>query len=212
MNVSKSDIDTCRQKDEWTLGNSILYDLCSKYPLHNKADEIIAKIWIIGRTYAAAIERRKAIEAAFVGDKYYTHNVVPKILNSELDKYINELRNVPPFSESSISQSLQTHKYLTNLFKSISESGKRSLASKYLHFHLPNHFFIFDSRAQIGLSRIEPNKRINYHQNRKYDNQYAKFYLKLIDLRNAIYKEFKISLSPREIDKLLLLNADKNNE
>ena len=42
----------------WDLGNKVLYDLCSSYPYHKTDEEIIAKIWLIGRSYAAAIERR----------------------------------------------------------------------------------------------------------------------------------------------------------
>ncbi len=41
------------------VGNGILYDMCKKYPRHNNESEIIAKIWIIGRSYAASIERNR---------------------------------------------------------------------------------------------------------------------------------------------------------
>jgi len=43
------------------LGNTVLYDLCKSYPRHDEEDVIASKIWLIGRAYAAAIERGKNI-------------------------------------------------------------------------------------------------------------------------------------------------------
>lgn len=42
----------------WDLGNQVLYDVCRQNPDHTDEQAIIAKILLIGRTYAAAIERR----------------------------------------------------------------------------------------------------------------------------------------------------------
>jgi hypothetical protein len=44
----------------WDVGNQILYDLCTAHPDHSRDDITIAKVWIIGRTYAAAIEPLRA--------------------------------------------------------------------------------------------------------------------------------------------------------
>ena len=39
-------------------GNDILYDMCEKKsPTHNNPEEIHSKLWLIGRAYAAALER-----------------------------------------------------------------------------------------------------------------------------------------------------------
>jgi len=48
----------------------VLYDLCKQHPLHTDADEIVGKVWLIGRSYAAAIERCKNADS-FDGDFYY---------------------------------------------------------------------------------------------------------------------------------------------
>lgn len=45
--------------DYWSFGNQILYDMCLKNPSHTNENVIIGKIWLIGRSYAAAIERIK---------------------------------------------------------------------------------------------------------------------------------------------------------
>src|SRR5437762_51878 len=63
--------------DPWRLGNQALYDLCRKYPRHVDDAEIIAKVWLIGRTYAASIERGKgnAVGANVSNDRFYTDHV-----------------------------------------------------------------------------------------------------------------------------------------
>ena len=44
----------------WNLGNEMLYQLCRDYPDHKAPEVITAKVWLIGRSYAAAIERGDA--------------------------------------------------------------------------------------------------------------------------------------------------------
>ena len=48
-----------KEETRWDFGNGILYEMCKEYPKHEKEDVIVGKIWLIGRSYAAAIERRK---------------------------------------------------------------------------------------------------------------------------------------------------------
>ena len=39
-------------------GNETLYKMCKDRPLHDDVDTISSKLWIIGRSYAASIERK----------------------------------------------------------------------------------------------------------------------------------------------------------
>ena len=59
VELTKEKVNTAIAGNDWDLGNKILYDMCQQYPFHNKSSEVIAKVWLIGRSYAAAIERRK---------------------------------------------------------------------------------------------------------------------------------------------------------
>ena len=59
LKITKFDVNASQQKSLWDFGNGILYDMCAIYPAHKSVDQIVAKIWLIGRSYAAAIERRK---------------------------------------------------------------------------------------------------------------------------------------------------------
>ncbi len=75
--LTRSEVDSARLPSVWDLSNEILYDMCRIYPEHDTHEKIIAKIWLIGRSYAASIERKK--NAAQIGDSFYTEVVAPEI-------------------------------------------------------------------------------------------------------------------------------------
>ena len=54
----------------------------------------------------------------------------------------------------SFENSSEAHARTTELFTKIRGLEKRSLASKYLHFHVPGLFFIYDARAIAGMRKV----------------------------------------------------------
>jgi len=187
------------KKNAWDLANEILYDLCAKFPHHKNKSEVMAKVMLIGRSYAASIERRKNKRKNY--DDFYEDVVAPKLMKSKLDRYLSRLEGENRISESNIGTILKTHKYLVDLFQSITKLNKRSLASKYLHFHYPNLFYLYDSRAVKSLSKFV---RCKTGTDRDYDSHYASFFKKAYELQRYIEKKYKQALSPRELDKILL--------
>jgi hypothetical protein len=139
----------------WEFSNRLLYELCAHQPAHTDAGEVLAKILLIGRVYAAAIERRKTKTDDDQNDGFYVNTVVPKIQNSPMDKWLQEARTAKPGTQAAFNTMVSIHRNVTSLFCDISDLEKRSLASKYLHFHVPMHFYIFDSRA-VKATRIFP--------------------------------------------------------
>ena len=90
---------------------------------------------------------------------------------------------------------------------------KRSLVSKYLHFHFPHLFYIFDSRAVASLRKFQKRKRVclpqckhGYEKKCKicFDKEYATFYVKLHEWQQKILKKTGENLTPRQMDRLLL--------
>ena len=112
----------------WDKGNRVLYDLCRKYPWHTDEEEICAKMWLIGRSYAAAIERRP--KSDYVGGRFYQDVVGPKIRNSKIDKWLASIARYRKPSWENCSDIIAVHKKLTDLLYKISGVEKRSLASK----------------------------------------------------------------------------------
>lgn len=202
--ITKKMIEQATAHSVWDKGNGVLYDMCSRCPSHNADDEIIAKIWLIGRSYAAAIERRKQ-QSEDDGDGFYTNNVAPMIRKSKIDQFLEPLKGYRKITEDNFEEIMTVHFYVTDLFNKISGLDKRSLASKYLHFHHPTLFFIYDSRACSGIRKFSSiTGRASKMADTLADNEYRKFSEKCLALRSHIKEKFGDSLNPREIDNLLL--------
>ncbi len=193
------------KKKEWGLGNTVLYNLCKKHPFHIKDEEIRAKIWLIGRSYAASIERRKIKKKInddfydYVTDKFIEFNIA-----KNFDEKLKKLKN-KEFNENSLKEILIIHKELMDFFKNITGLEKRSLASKYLHFHIPI-FPIYDSRAKNSIRKIvkgkvEESKLIG-------DKEYSKFCYKILFLYDYVRDKTDKNPTLREIDTFLVNTAN----
>lgn len=200
------------KKTVWDLGNRFLYELCEKNFTHTETEKIIAKVWIIGRTYSVALERRK--NKAENNDTFYKENIVNVFKKSEIDNKMLTLKKSSQLLNENIGLIIETHKYLTDELKLLTEQEKRSFSSKYLHFHLPNLFYIYDSRASLALNKIFKKIPIEYENlilKIEKDKVYSHFFLKCIMLEQKISKEFNINLSPRQIDNLLIEIANEES-
>ncbi len=123
--------------------NEVLYRMCREKPLHDDIDVIKAKFLIIGRVYSAALERKAGPNFR----PYTSPDVWLKIKSSKIDQYISKLNSIDRIALSNAQVLLEAHFYLTSILKNITRINKRSLASKYLHFHSPKSVFNYDSIA-----------------------------------------------------------------
>ena len=205
--IAKSNITRALCNTAWDLGNETLYALCRSHPLHNRPDAVIAKVWLIGRAYAAAIERRK--QPTSYGDAYYVEQVAPAIIASGIDDWIASIPASAPSDATAHGTAITVHHRLTQLFGTISHQQKRSLASKYLHFHRPNSFFIYDTRAIAAIRRATPPARhappIDADEA---EREYAPFYRRCLWLQQKILSQHGLSVSPRQLDKVLLFDYE----
>lgn len=201
MIITRADIQKAKSRQVWTFTNKILYDLCRKFPAHKADDAIIAKVLIIGRVYAAAIERRHNVKVQ--GDDFYTKTVAQNIKKSGIDRWLAALPSQLGSDEITTARILETHHKVTDLFSEISDLNKRSLASKYLHFHRPDLFFIYDSRAMAAIRATTTSVR-NY-STISYDREYAGFFRRCQWLKKSILERFNTELAPRQLDDLLMI-------
>lgn len=201
------DIQKANEGNRWSFGNKILYDMCRENPDHTCPEVIIGKVWLIGRSYAAAIERRKKFYEPDMGDDFYFNVVAPKMLKigSELDKRINKLKQFGFITKENLKDIVDMHLFLTNIFSDITGLNKRSLASKYLHFHVPNMFYIYDSRAIQGArDYIMPNKELRAWLAPFGDKEYIELAIRLYTFQKYVADQFGLSVTPRVIDSFLL--------
>lgn len=211
--ITKEEIEKALENNVWDYGNEILYKICKDNFEHKKYDYILAKVLFIGRIYAAAIERRKT-ENNDINDNFYIDSVGPTFKNFEIDKLLKELKRFRIVDVSNIKDCLETHYYLTIAIKKITNLNKRSFVSKYLHFHLPELFYIYDTRAVEALRKFitKVPKELNYNlDSQNVDLEYAKFFCKCFDLKRQIKDEFKIELTNRQLDNLLIETANLKN-
>lgn len=192
----------------WDFGNKILYDLCRKHPNHTDKAVIVAKIWLIGRAYAAAIERRRTKNSG--NDDFYTKEVASAIKRSRIDTWIANATDRDSNFDSPSASVLSAHSELTDLFHRITGLEKRSLASKYLHFHKPNIFYIYDTRAMTAMRMLSHIVGKSNQIDGRFDREYEVFTGRCIRLREHIRRGFGILLSPRQIDNLLLEVQSRN--
>lgn len=200
--------------DPWQFGNDTLYSMCRENPLHTNNDVIAGKLWLIGRSYAAALERRKT------NDGYNTEGfykmaipILQKEIEGKIDEHISRLTVLEKPSDENIGTVLCAHSLLVNVFHMMTNLQKRSLASKYLHFHCPHLFFIYDSRSSSKIKQYirKDSKRLKRGfvcdacgAHFEPDAEYADFCIRALELQRYVEKEKGRLLTPREIDNLLL--------
>lgn len=203
------------EKRVWTLSDQVLYDLCKKHPKHVHDEEIIAKIFLIGRSYAAQIERGENTKK---NPSFYEEVVVPGILKAgnAIDDLIDTAQK-----EKNAQSIFELYDFLVKQFKKIGDKKHISLASKYLHFHLPDLFYIYDSRAASsigtllkilsGKNRLSKKDALNLQKPVSEDSEiYTNFYNKCRVCVEKIKEQYKRKISPRELD-ILLLKIDAIN-
>ncbi len=188
------------------IGNKVLYDMCIDHPAHVDPDEVQAKLWLIGRAYAATIERGAT----------YPGNVMARsvelLLGSDIDQRIASVRTIKHLERQHLAEVLDLHGYLVDKLKEATGIVKRSLASKYLHFHAPQAFFIYDSIAagnlRKELKRFRPEFGDDLPGNA--DTEYARFVLTCLHYRDEILQPRlggKL-VDPRTVDKHLYRRAE----
>ena len=139
-------------ENNWALLNDTLYGLCRNNPGHSSLSVINAKFYIIGRTYAAGIER---IRRKSDDENADLRDLVKHIYRNRqsVDPILECLSKIKePLTSESLKTIIVAHGVFLNLLKKgLGGRAPRSFASKYLHFHCPV-VPIFDSIASKELS------------------------------------------------------------
>lgn len=199
------------RKDLWTPLTRVLYDLCEKHPDHNRNAEIAAKVLLIGRSHAAAVERGVRNEPGAIRDttRFYRHRIATPIRRSGIDVHIAKLRDIGTISPENAATVLAAHVRLTDVIASSINFRKRSFISKYLHFHAPLAVPIYDSLAAAALRRYVVGRVTVPAHWKAYDREYTLFVIRYLHLHELIRERFGHSLGPRQMDRLLWKRYEK---
>ncbi len=187
------------QDDYSGFGNKVLYRMCQEQPLHDSIDVIQGKLWLIGRSYAASIERK-------AGKNFKIKHAAEIIKNSKLDERIKTIADIDRLDNNNLSMILGVHSYFVKLLKEATGVEKRSLASKYLHFHAPKSVLIYDSIVNTNLRSELKGKRFTVIKG--FDKPYTSFALRAIAYRDDYEAIHGSVLTPRQLD-IYLYNLKK---
>ena len=148
-------------------GNMILYRMCEENIKHESVEKVAGKLWLISRSYAVSPQRRKRPDNINT-DRYefffdniaelFIQNSKSRVLDNEIERLSSASYTCDFDNDEEL---LYNTIVLVDLFNNLmidvmkkydkieigSVNNHVSLASKYLHFHLPNLVFIYDSYA-----------------------------------------------------------------
>lgn len=210
---SKSDLNDYKKAQRerlrvYSRADDGLYDMCRKWPDHKNIGIVQAKVRVIGRVYAAGLER-KGKRDKLKG----IYETVAEIFHENracIDSEINELNKFKTLSKSSYERILSAHGSMVRFLRkgTRSKSNFRSFSSKYLHFHnsiVP----LFDSVASNTINRADwyPWSRYKDHSmvpmSRQYDPVYYKFFTQFVFYFTDLQRQ-KLRPSVRDADWYLI--------
>jgi len=184
--------------------NHILYRMCAGQPDHDNPVAVAGKLELVGRAYSAAPSRGTKI------DEFYTDlaaTIVEKRV--ELDAAISEARGIKRPSLDSLALILNAHNLLDDLVVGFinlktpkdaprSVNHRISFCSKYLHFHVPTAFPIYDSVVLLALrTRLTNGQFAVAKRHPNFVGTYATFCRKLIAYGEATHSP---DWTPRSVD------------
>lgn len=126
---------------------------------------------------------------------------------SNLDKDLKRLKRLSTPTRSNLPAVAEGHLRLARLLGAnapASSMTKRSLASKYLHFRMPNLVLLYDSCAASVVRKFLPRWRVPERASDQADAEFWSFCHRLIELRRRIEEQSGKTLTPREMDRFLV--------
>jgi hypothetical protein len=167
-----------------------LYELCFMHRHHFRDDIVADKLRMLVRLCA-----ERGIMMRDFSPEYVAH----RLGRAEVDRWFGGLATAEKLDVALL---LEVHKHMMRVLDDLSEPEARSLASKYLHFHFPELFFVFDSRVEAAAMTLGEGE-CGYLALTEHDPIYGRFYAcarKMVEKMTPLVGR---RLSPRELDRVL---------
>lgn len=172
-------------------GVRALYDLCFMCRHHLRDEIVIDKLRLITRLHGDS--------PAAPGTGFSAEAAAHNLAHSPVDHWFGALSTAEALDAGLL---LELHKRLMGVFDDLPEESARSLASKYLHFHFPELFHVYDRRIAHALSRVMGND-CGFLALAEFDPAYGCFHACCRKLGDHIAPLVGRRLSPRELDTVL---------
>lgn len=173
-----------------------LYDLCFMYRHHMRDEIVTDKLRLITRLHSTYLYNDVP---ARPGKPFSAEAAAHSLSQSPVDHWFGALSTAEQLDSGLL---LELHKRLMGVFDDINEEAARSLASKYLHFHFPELFYVYDSRIASALSLLMEGE-CGFLALADFDPAYGRFHACCRKLIERITPLVGRALSPRELDRVL---------
>ena len=194
--------------------DDILYGMCKRWPDHKDIGIVQAKVRIIGRVYAAGLERKGKQDKS--KGIYETIAETLHENRASIDPEIKAIKNFKTLSKASYEKILSLH---GNMVRSLRKGTRsklnfRSFVSKYLHFHtliVP----LFDSRASTTINRPDwyplkhSNARVTIPKRKEYDQVYYRFFVQFLFYFLDLQQQ-RLNPSVRDADWYLIGSSNED--
>lgn len=168
-----------------------LYDLCFLHRHHQRGEIVADKLRLITRLYADS--------PAWPGKNFSAEVTAHNLSRSPVDSWFGALSTAEELNSALL---LELHKRLMGVFAEQTEDEARSLASKYLHFHFPELFYVYDTRIATAISLLMEGD-CGFLALAEFDAPYGRFHACCRRLTERIAPLVGRRLSPRELDRVL---------
>jgi hypothetical protein len=172
-----------------------LYELCFLHRHHFQDDIVADKLRMIVRLCA---------EHGFNVNSFSPEFVAHRLGRSGVDRWFAGLATAEQIDMALV---FEMHRRVMDVFADLLAEQSRSLASKYLHFHFPELFYLYDQRVAAAAIDIGDGE-CGYLARTEHDPAYGRFFAccrKLTDKLSALAGR---RLNPRELDRVLRAWAD----
>lgn len=173
-----------------------LYDLCYIQRDHLRREAAAEKLRMMMRLYA---------EQGMLPAGFSLETTTLSLQRACVDCWFSAMATAECLDTALV---LNLHKRLMDLFPELPRAEACALASRYLHFHFPELFFVFDSRVEavaLVLTRGEGEAPAGEEQ----DPGYARFVGACLELVDGMVPLVGRRLSPRELDRVLRAWVDR---
>jgi hypothetical protein len=165
---------------------------------HHLRDEVVAdKLRLIARLHDDGMVWR--------GQGLSAEDAACRLSHSQVDRWFGALATAERLDTGLL---LELHKRLMGVFAELGEDAARGLASRYLHFHFPELFPIYDSRIAAAIGLLVRGD-CGFLSLAEFDPVYGRFHACCRKLTERIAPLLGRRLSPRELDHVLRAWVDE---
>jgi hypothetical protein len=167
-----------------------LYELCFLHR-HHFQDEIVAdKLRMIVRLCA-----EHGLKVNGFSPEFAAH----QLGRSGVDRWFAGLATAEQIDMALV---FEMHRRVMDVFVHLPAEQSRSLASKYLHFHFPDLFYIYDQRVEAAAIEMGDGE-CGYLARAERDPAYGRFFACCRKLSDKLSTLAGRRLNPRELDRVL---------